>query len=110
MSSQKPPMKKNPDHGASFASGSPTATRAVDPAALRVLVRVRHLVGGDPERRHAALARTISHVNPLSYEVDALRGPLLYSHAHLGADLAVLVAAAAIGITAASALLPQLAR
>jgi ABC-2 type transport system permease protein len=51
----------------------------------------------------------ISHVSPLSYEVDALRGLLLGSAAHLGADFAVLVAAAAIGITVASALLPRLA-
>jgi ABC-2 type transport system permease protein len=54
--------------------------------------------------------RAISHVNPLSYEVDALRGLLLGSPAHIGIDLAVLALAAALGIAVASALLPRLAR
>ena len=54
--------------------------------------------------------RAISYVNPLSYEVDALRGLLLGTPAHLGADFAVLVVAAGLGITVASALLPRLAR
>jgi ABC-2 type transport system permease protein len=54
--------------------------------------------------------RAISNVNPLSDEVDALRGLLLGSPAHLGADFAVLVGAAAIGITVASALPPRVAR
>jgi hypothetical protein len=58
MPSQKPPMKRSPDQGASRASGSPIArARAVDPAALGVLVGVGHLVGGDPERSDAPLAR-----------------------------------------------------
>ncbi|MCL2551364.1 MAG: ABC transporter permease [Streptosporangiales bacterium] len=54
--------------------------------------------------------QAISKVNPLSYQVDALRGLLLGTHAHLGMDYLVLVVAAALGITAASALLPRLAR
>jgi ABC-2 type transport system permease protein len=54
--------------------------------------------------------QAISKVNPLSYEVDALRGLLLRSPSHLGTDYAVLVVAAALGIAAASALLGRLAR
>ena len=54
--------------------------------------------------------RVLSHVNPLSYEVDALRGLLLGSPAHLELDLAVLVVAAALGIAVSSALLPRLTR
>jgi ABC-2 type transport system permease protein len=52
----------------------------------------------------------ISAGNPLSYEVSALRGLLLGTSAHLALDFAVLVAAAALGITAASGLLGRLAR
>ncbi|WP_020575035.1 ABC transporter permease [Actinopolymorpha alba] len=48
--------------------------------------------------------------NPLSYEVDALRGLLVGTPANLGLDFAVLVVAAGIGITTASALLGRLAR
>ncbi|KUN76318.1 ABC transporter permease [Streptomyces griseoruber] len=54
--------------------------------------------------------QAISKVNPLSYEVDALRGLLLGTPAHLALDFGVLVLAAALGITAASALLGRLAR
>ncbi|GAA3644335.1 ABC transporter permease [Nonomuraea antimicrobica] len=54
--------------------------------------------------------QVISAVNPLSYEVDALRGLLLGIPAHLPLDFAVLIVAAALGITAASALLGRLAR
>ncbi|TDD54059.1 multidrug ABC transporter permease [Nonomuraea terrae] len=54
--------------------------------------------------------RVISAINPLSYEVDALRGLLLGTPANLPLDFAVLVVAAALGITAASALLGRLAR
>ncbi|MYR62923.1 ABC transporter permease, partial [Streptomyces sp. SID625] len=54
--------------------------------------------------------QAVSRVNPLSYQVDALRGLLLGTPAHLGLDFAVLVLAAAAGITAASALLGRLAR
>ncbi|MEU6715662.1 ABC transporter permease [Nonomuraea sp. NPDC046802] len=52
----------------------------------------------------------VSAVNPLSYQVDALRGLLLGIPAHLPLDFAVLLAATAIGITAASGLLGRLAR
>jgi len=52
----------------------------------------------------------ISRVNPLSYEVDALRGLLIGTPAHLLLDFAVLVVAAVLSIVLASALLPRLAR
>ncbi|MEU8149363.1 ABC transporter permease [Nonomuraea sp. NPDC048901] len=54
--------------------------------------------------------RYISVVNPLSYQVDALRGLLLGIPTNLPLDFAVLLAAAALGITAASCLLGRLAR
>ncbi|MEU7739995.1 ABC transporter permease [Nonomuraea sp. NPDC049158] len=54
--------------------------------------------------------RYISVINPLSYQVDALRGLLLGIPANLPLDFVVLIAAAALGITAASGLLGRLAR
>ncbi|MEV5842712.1 ABC transporter permease [Streptomyces sp. NPDC048179] len=54
--------------------------------------------------------QVVSKINPLSYQVDALRGLLLGTPAHLGLDFAVLAVAAALGITAASSLLGRLAR
>ncbi len=54
--------------------------------------------------------RVLSTVNPLSYEVNALRGVLLGTPAHLGLDFLVLIAAVLAGITAASALVARLAR
>jgi ABC-2 type transport system permease protein len=54
--------------------------------------------------------RVISHVNPLSYEVDGLRHLLIGTPGNLPVDLVVLVVAAAAGITAASALLGRLVR
>ena len=54
--------------------------------------------------------RAISHVNPLSYEVDALRGLLIGVADDLWLDLGVLVAAAVLGIACASALLGRLVR
>ncbi|MEV4575697.1 ABC transporter permease [Nonomuraea jabiensis] len=52
----------------------------------------------------------VSAINPLSYQVDALRGLLLGVPSHLPLDFAVLFAATAAGITAASVLLGRLAR
>jgi ABC-2 type transport system permease protein len=52
----------------------------------------------------------VSRVNPLSYEVDALRGLLLGTPAHLALEFGVLIVAAALGITAASSLLGPPAR
>jgi ABC-2 type transport system permease protein len=54
--------------------------------------------------------QAVSKVNPLSYQVDALRGLLLGTPAHLALDFAVLLVAAALGVTAASSLLGRLAR
>ncbi|MEU3342679.1 ABC transporter permease [Streptomyces sp. NPDC006668] len=54
--------------------------------------------------------QAVSKVNPLSYEVDALRGLLIGVHAHVALDFGVLLVAAALGITAASSLLGRLAR
>jgi ABC-2 type transport system permease protein len=54
--------------------------------------------------------RVLSKVNPLSYEVDALRGLLIGSPAHLGEDFLVLVVAVVVGVTAAASLIRRLAR
>lgn len=54
--------------------------------------------------------QAISKINPLSYQVDALRGLLLGTPSHLGLDYGVLVVAAALGVFAASSLLSRLAR
>jgi ABC-2 type transport system permease protein len=54
--------------------------------------------------------RGLSRVNPLSYEVDALRGLLVGTHAHVVLDCAVLTGCAVVGIAAASALLGRLSR
>ena len=58
----------------------------------------------------ARLAAGVNHVNPLSYEVDALRGLLIGTPARLWLDFGVLLVAAAVGIAAASAFLGRLAR
>ena len=57
-----------------------------------------------------AWLRAISHVNPLSYEVDALRGLLLGTRAHILIDFGVLMLAALVGIGVAAGLLDRLAR
>ena len=54
--------------------------------------------------------RAVTHVNPLSYEVNALRRRLLSLPGSLAADFAALLVAAAVGIAAASLLLGRLAR
>jgi ABC-2 type transport system permease protein len=63
-----------------------------------------------PEKIMPGWLQAISKVNPLSYEVDALRGLLIGTQAHLGLDLIVLVAATIAGVTASALLLPRLAR
>jgi ABC-2 type transport system permease protein len=63
-----------------------------------------------PERLMPGWLQAVSKVNPLSYEVDALRGLLIGTQAHLGLDAVVLVAATVAGVTASSLLLPRLAR
>ena len=57
-----------------------------------------------------AWLRAISHVNPLSYEVDALRGLLLGTPSHIALDFGVLALAAVLGIGVAAGLLDRLAR
>jgi len=54
--------------------------------------------------------RAVTHVNPLSYEVNALRQLLLGLPGNLAADFAALLVATVIGIAAASLLLGRLAR
>jgi ABC-2 type transport system permease protein len=54
--------------------------------------------------------RVLSHVNPLSYQVDALRGLLIGTPANLALDFGVLVGALVIAISVASALLGRLAK
>src|SRR6266511_1692737 len=54
--------------------------------------------------------RWLTRINPLSYEVGALRTLLLGTPGNLVVDALALVGAAALGITVASALLGRLAR
>jgi ABC-2 type transport system permease protein len=54
--------------------------------------------------------RVLSRFNPLSYEVDALRGLLVGTPAHVAIDLPVLVGCAIAGIAASSSLLGRLTR
>jgi ABC-2 type transport system permease protein len=54
--------------------------------------------------------QAINKVNPLSYEVEALRGLLIGSPARLVLDFGLLIVFAAAGIAVASSLLPRLAR
>ena len=57
-----------------------------------------------------AWLKALSLVNPLTYEVDALRGLLIGTHAHLVLDFAVLTVALVAGIVTASSLIARLAR
>jgi ABC-2 type transport system permease protein len=54
--------------------------------------------------------RVVSHVNPLSYEVDALRHLLIGTPGNLPLDFAVLVLATAVGVVTASGVLGRLVR
>jgi ABC-2 type transport system permease protein len=54
--------------------------------------------------------QALSLINPLSYEVDALRGLLIGTPSFLLLDSIVLTVALVAGVTAASKLLPRLAR
>ena len=63
-----------------------------------------------PEQVMPGWLQAISKVNPLSYEVDALRGLLIGTEAHLALDAAVLVFATVAGVTVSALLLPRLAR
>ena len=63
-----------------------------------------------PEKIMPGWLQVISKCNPLTYEVDALRGLLIGTPAHLGLDFAVLAVATVVGVAASAALLPRLAR
>ena len=52
--------------------------------------------------------KVLAHINPLSYQVEALRGLLIGTPARLWLDFGVLVVATALGVTAASGLLARL--
>ncbi len=54
--------------------------------------------------------QALAKVNPLSYEVDALRGMLIGTPAHLLTDFGVLVLALVIGVIVSSSLIMRLAR
>jgi ABC-2 type transport system permease protein len=54
--------------------------------------------------------RALALVNPLSYEVDALRGLLIGTPSHLPLDFAVLLFSVVVGVTTASSLVGRLAR
>jgi ABC-2 type transport system permease protein len=54
--------------------------------------------------------KPFSAANPLSYEVDGLRGLLIGTPAHVPLDFAVLIVASVLSITTAAALLPRLAK
>jgi ABC-2 type transport system permease protein len=63
-----------------------------------------------PASAMPAWIRWFGHVNPLSYEVDALRGLLVGTHSHLWLDFAVLVGSLVGGVAVAAAVLPRLVR
>jgi ABC-2 type transport system permease protein len=54
--------------------------------------------------------QVVNHVNPLSYQVEALRGFLIHAPARYVLDFGVLVGSAAVAIAVAAALLGRLAR
>ncbi|MEV0127784.1 ABC transporter permease [Dactylosporangium sp. NPDC050688] len=54
--------------------------------------------------------RVLNHVNPLSYEVEALRGLLIGTPARLLLDFGVLAGSAAVAVAVASAILGRLTR
>jgi ABC-2 type transport system permease protein len=54
--------------------------------------------------------RVLSKVNPLSYEVDALRALLIGTSANLALDFGVLALAVVVGVACASSLIERLAR
>lgn len=54
--------------------------------------------------------QVLTRFNPLSYEIDALRGLLIGTPANMAVDVTVLVTVTIAGISAAAALLPRLAK
>ena len=63
-----------------------------------------------PTRLMPGWLQVLSKINPLSYEVDGLRGVLLGTPNTLALDAVVLVVALVVALSAAAALLPRLAR
>jgi len=63
-----------------------------------------------PTRLMPGWLQVLSKINPLSYEVDGLRGVLLGTPNTLALDAVVLVVALVAALSAAAALLPRLAR
>jgi ABC-2 type transport system permease protein len=63
-----------------------------------------------PTRLMPGWLQVLSKINPLSYEVDGLRGVLLGTPNTLALDVGVLVVALVAALSAAAALLPRLAR
>jgi ABC-2 type transport system permease protein len=63
-----------------------------------------------PTRIMPGWLQAISKVNPLSYEVEGLRALLIGTSTNLWLDVGVLALATVAAITAASLLLPRLAR
>jgi ABC-2 type transport system permease protein len=63
-----------------------------------------------PTRLMPGWLQVISKINPLSYEVDGLRGVLLGTPNTLALDAGVLVVVLVVALSAAAALLPRLAR
>ena len=52
----------------------------------------------------------IARINPLSYEVNALRGLLIGTPTNLWLDFGALGSAVIVGVTAATVVLPRLVR
>ncbi|MBX6355085.1 MAG: ABC transporter permease [Micromonosporaceae bacterium] len=63
-----------------------------------------------PVRLMPGWLQAVNHVNPLSYEVEAVRGLLIHTPARYVLDVVVLVVAAAVAIFVAAGLLARLAR
>ena len=85
--------------GKAFAAGVRSIVQA---AVIVVLSAVQRLMPG--------WLQAISKVNPLSYEVSALRYLLIGVPTNLALDTGVLVGATVAGVTVSSLLLPRLAR
>ena len=62
------------------------------------------------EKHTPGWLQAVTKINPLSYEVDALRGLLIGMPANLALDVTVLVCVTIAGISAAAMLLPRLAK
>ena len=63
-----------------------------------------------PTSAMPAWIRWFSHINPLSYQVNALRCLLVGTHANLWLDFGVLIGSLIVGIAVAAAVLPRLVR